>query len=180
MGGRASRSPTLLAKQVGPCFNATSCGQQPRCSLRHSVVAHHFAAAQIVVAALSTRHSAAALAATAETPHASTTPATMPDSATLDPAIVLSAERVAGARVRHHRELRIAVGPPAERYRPPMPPEFLPVPARPVFANVNMDARGSPRGCRHRLGRSNDHRSPRLKSISATRLPTAGKLVAVL
>ena len=71
----------------------------------------------------------------------------MPDSATLDTAIVLSVERVAGAReVRHHRELRIAVGPPAERYRPPMPPEFLPVPARPVFANVNMDAPVEARG----------------------------------
>jgi hypothetical protein len=32
------------------------------------------------------------------------------------------------------------------RYKPEMPPEFLPVPPRPVFANVNMDAATEVRG----------------------------------
>ncbi len=32
---------------------------------------------------------------------------------------------------------RLAVGPPPEPYRPPMPPKFLPVPTRSVFTNVN-------------------------------------------
>lgn len=42
-------------------------------------------------------------------------------------------------QARCKKELLIAVGPPAVRYRPEMPPEFLPVPARPVHANVNME-----------------------------------------
>lgn len=40
----------------------------------------------------------------------------------------------------------IAVGPPAVRYEPPMPPEFLPVPTRPIYTNVNMDAPQHTRG----------------------------------
>jgi hypothetical protein len=47
---------------------------------------------------------------------------------------------------RRHRECRIAVGPPAVRYQPEMPPEFLPVPPYPVFANVNMYAPYEERG----------------------------------
>ena len=47
--------------------------------------------------------------------------------------------------LRKH-ELRIAIGPDAVRYKPEMPPEFLPVPPRPVFANVNMDAPTEARG----------------------------------
>ena len=35
---------------------------------------------------------------------------------------------------------RIAVGPPPERFRPELPPSFLPVPARSVFSPVNMHA----------------------------------------
>ncbi len=38
-----------------------------------------------------------------------------------------------------HREVRIAVGAPAVRFKPQMPPEFLPVPSKPVFSEVNMD-----------------------------------------
>jgi len=37
------------------------------------------------------------------------------------------------ARQRHY-----VVGPPPERYQPPMPPKFLPVPARPVFSQPNV------------------------------------------
>lgn len=35
---------------------------------------------------------------------------------------------------------RIAIGPPAVRYRPPMPPKFLTVPTRPFLAPVNLNA----------------------------------------
>lgn len=35
-------------------------------------------------------------------------------------------------------QLRIAVGPPAKRLYPEMPPEFLPVPVQPITAAVNM------------------------------------------
>lgn len=35
---------------------------------------------------------------------------------------------------------QIEPGPPPVTYRPPMPPKFLPVPTRPVFANVNPNA----------------------------------------
>ncbi|MDZ4658847.1 MAG: hypothetical protein SH868_14825 [Bythopirellula sp.] len=45
-----------------------------------------------------------------------------------------------------HRELRIAVGPPAVRHQPEMPPEFLPVPTQPINANVNMNAPTEVRG----------------------------------
>jgi hypothetical protein len=48
--------------------------------------------------------------------------------------------------MRGHHELRIAVGPPAVRYQPPMPPEFLPVPARPIVTNVNMNTPVEARG----------------------------------
>lgn len=41
---------------------------------------------------------------------------------------------------------RIAVGPPPEPYEPPLPPRFLPVPARPVFTTVNLDAATLGRG----------------------------------
>lgn len=45
------------------------------------------------------------------------------------------------------REARcIEVGPPAVRYRPPQPPEFLPVPVGPVIANVNMQPLPEVRG----------------------------------
>lgn len=45
------------------------------------------------------------------------------------------------------RETRcIEVGPPAVRYRPPHPPEFLPVPTQPVTANVNMQPLPEVRG----------------------------------
>jgi hypothetical protein len=39
-----------------------------------------------------------------------------------------------------HREPRFVVGPPPVCYEPPMPPKFLPVPARSVFTSVNMHA----------------------------------------
>jgi hypothetical protein len=48
--------------------------------------------------------------------------------------------------MRRKRELRIEVGPPAVRFKPEMPPEFLPVPPHPVFANVNMQAPNEVRG----------------------------------
>lgn len=35
---------------------------------------------------------------------------------------------------------RVKVGPPPVSYVPPMPPKFLPVPARSVFSNVNVNA----------------------------------------
>ncbi len=35
------------------------------------------------------------------------------------------------------RRPRIKVGPPPVSYQPPMPPKFLPVPARPVFVGAN-------------------------------------------
>jgi len=41
---------------------------------------------------------------------------------------------------------RIKAGPPPVTYQPPMPPKFLPVPARPVFANVNPAAPLATRG----------------------------------
>ena len=41
---------------------------------------------------------------------------------------------------------RLTAGPPPESYKPPMPPKFLPVPARPVFTNVNMAAPTIQRG----------------------------------
>ncbi len=37
---------------------------------------------------------------------------------------------------RKTRRPRISVGPPPESYEPPMPPKFLPVPARSVFSSV--------------------------------------------
>jgi len=40
----------------------------------------------------------------------------------------------------------VEAGPPPVTYQPPMPPKFLPVPARPVFANVNPLAPVSARG----------------------------------
>lgn len=45
-----------------------------------------------------------------------------------------------------HRQLRIEIGPPAVRFRPEMPPEFLPVPVTPVYANVNPNAPPETRG----------------------------------
>ncbi|TWU21258.1 hypothetical protein [Bythopirellula polymerisocia] len=50
--------------------------------------------------------------------------------------------RLACAR---HR-MRIPIGPPAVRYRPEMPPEFLPVPVTPIYANVNPNAPQDLRG----------------------------------
>lgn len=41
-------------------------------------------------------------------------------------------------RCRRRHEHLIKVGPPARRFQPEMPPEFLPVPVQPVFASVNM------------------------------------------
>ncbi len=40
----------------------------------------------------------------------------------------------------------IAVGPPAIKYQPQMPPEFLPVPTQPIVANVNTNAPVEMRG----------------------------------
>ena len=41
---------------------------------------------------------------------------------------------------REKRPPRMVVGPPPVPYRPPMPPKFLPVPARSVFTTVNPNA----------------------------------------
>lgn len=44
------------------------------------------------------------------------------------------------------RKCRVEPGPPPVRYQPPMPPKFLPVPARSVFSTVNMQAPTIQRG----------------------------------
>ncbi len=41
---------------------------------------------------------------------------------------------------------RVAAGPPPVTYQPPMPPQFLPVPTRSVFAKTNSLAASSGRG----------------------------------
>lgn len=53
-----------------------------------------------------------------------------------------------GCRLQGHCRLcrPVEPGPPPVTYRPPMPPEFLPVPTRPVFSAVNMAAPEPMRG----------------------------------
>ena len=53
-----------------------------------------------------------------------------------------------GCRLKAHSRLcrPVESGPPPVSYRPPMPPEFLPVPTRPVFSAVNMAAPEPMRG----------------------------------
>lgn len=45
-----------------------------------------------------------------------------------------------------HQHCMIAVGPPAVKFQPQMPPEFLPVPTQPIMANVNTCAPVEMRG----------------------------------
>jgi len=54
------------------------------------------------------------------------------------PPVLLSRIRV--LRAQRPPSPRIRRGPPPISYQPPMPPKFLPVPTRSVFANVNMHA----------------------------------------
>jgi len=54
--------------------------------------------------------------------------------------------RLAVCKFACHDKCQIAVGPPAIPYKPPMPPEFLPVPVRPVFSPVNPDTPVPARG----------------------------------